>query len=426
MNASISGNTPPPQATPGPDPKTQVGSLSQVQEGSNGSSQSLQKKVGPSPTPGQEGPQGTTSLGQNQDPFSLLEKGLMVEGSSSNGVLSDSIIGSSVFFPTFKNANGAPKISNAILAPRGKRGNDGPLQGSSSQDTSSSSGFNIFKEIELMGELSQQTQKENTLGAIAIHKLEAENSQSIITQDQLKMNLNIQVQQAQSGSSGKSPGSVIAAEIFPVAFMLLDPDVVESNSTPSSVTTSLTGPDGKTLRSTTVTVTSSGDGSIDYTRDTTSASGKTTEVSGSVTENSNNQTTQNGSTINNSEYTKTDTGTTTTADGKTINEEGTSSYDKTTVTYQGSGPGGQGKLDGSSATSGTFHEAKVYSNPNNDHKPQIEKNKKQEHRVSINAGQIETAEAVQNAAQILSNLTHHDYDVLTKNISMLAIAALHQ
>ena len=96
------------------------------------------------------------------------------------------------------------------------------------------------------------------------------------------------------------------------------------------------------------------------------------------------------------------------------------------MTYQGSGPGGQGKLDGSSATSGTFHEAKVYSNPNNDHKPQIEKNKKQEHRVSINAGQIETAEAVQNAAQILSNLTHHDYDVLTKNISMLAIAALHQ
>lgn len=425
MNAPISGNTPPPQAMPGPDPKTQVGSLSQVKEGSNGSTQSLQKKVGPSPTPGQEGPQGTISLGQNQDPFSWLEKGLIVEGSSSNGVLSDSIIGSSVFFPTFKNANGAPKISDAILAPRGKRGNDGPLQDSSSQDTSSSSGFNIFKEIELIGELSQQTQQENIFGAIASHKLEEENNQNIIIQNQNKINLNIQAQQAQSGSSGKSAGAVIALDVVTLGLYLMVPSTA-SNATPASVTTSLTGPDGKTLRSTTVTVTSSGDGSADYTRDTTSASGKNTEVSGSVTENSNNQTTQNGSTINNSEYTKTDTGTTTTADGKTINEEGTSSYDKTTVTYQGSGPGGQGKLDGSSATSGTFHEAKVYSNPNNDHKPQIEKNKNQEHRVSINAGQIETAEAVQNATQILSSLTPHDYDVLTKNISMLAIAALHQ
>ncbi|MFZ4115910.1 MAG: hypothetical protein ACOYK6_04190 [Chthoniobacterales bacterium] len=439
-NTAIPGQAPLTEVSASQDPTTQAGYLSQIVEGDQGSSQILQKELGTSlaPTPSQQGLQGATSLGEKTAPLSLSEGGIIVEvATSSNTTSSGSkvVVGAPTIFQKFKNTNGAPKISDTsrkqsglasktTAFPYGRSKNENPLGSSSTTDTSSSSsGFNVLEEIELAGALNQKIQNENDLGAVAAHQLEQQNDQNKINEKQHKINLNIQAQRARPGSPVKTGGPF---PLFTDAINFINSLFIpERAATPATITTSLTGPNGKTMRSTTITATPTSDGSTAYTRTTTGARGQTTDISGNVTKNSNTEI-SNGSIIINNEYTKTYTGTRTTARGRTIDEGGISIYDKEKVIDIGLGTTGQGKSDHSSTTSRTFDGARVYSDPNNDHRTKVKKIEKQDDRTSINDAEIEAAEAIQDAMQALSNLNRHDRDVIIKYMSILTIATLSQ
>ncbi len=410
-----------------------------VLQGDQGSSQALEDHLDTcSNTIGEDLSEEITTTSKNRAPQALLEQGVIVETSSSipdptslgSGLTSARPLGT--LFGIFKNANGAPALESRPPSSRGtpstqyrtsQHASVDPL-GTSTASTNTSNNFNVYEEVELAGALEEQTQRENTLSDLAIHQLETQDEDDKINKNQKNINAKIN-QEQQSSSSAKNHGAVIALDVVTLGFYALAPQPQNSTSTPATITTSLSGPNGKELRSTTVIITSTENGSLSYTRTTEGVRGQTTNINGEITTDQGiTETTQGNETVNITGYQRDYSGTRTTADGRTIDVEGSADVSITQATYQGEGPKDLGILDGSSLNRSDSKRVRDFSGSKDNQFQKTIASEKRNSKASLQDSELQAVEAIENAMKAFSELTERDRQTMTTIMHTLTLAAM--